>query len=292
MNHSRLTSSASSDTNVRMLRISPNAVWTICTGRKVGLALHLLDQVVELRPLEEDQVELVGVAHDQELDAVGDLLLQQLLADVASGAEDVADGADAELQADQQEHARQRLRCPRPMLTAATTSSISSLEIHTRAAGRTPCTRLSTARLAVSGALASQTSPSTRRKPCQVVRGVGPQRAAATSAGRCRPAAAAGAGACGAVGVVGQPNARRGGRADVVRDRARRPAGPPMPSSRRGCISRGASAPCAITSGSSARRPFGPLVCCCGSAATSAYSRSIQASALRRARSAADCCRA
>ena len=67
-----------------------------------------MQQVVELWSLEEDQVELVGVAHDQHLDTVGDLLLQQLLADVADGAQDVAGRGDGELQDDQEQHLRER----------------------------------------------------------------------------------------------------------------------------------------------------------------------------------------
>ena len=77
--------------------------------RAVGrFALDLLNQIVKLRSLEKDQVELIGLAHDQQLDAVGDLLLQQLLADVADGAQDVAGRGDGELQDDQEQHLWER----------------------------------------------------------------------------------------------------------------------------------------------------------------------------------------
>src|SRR5579864_1739777 len=62
-----------------------------------------------------------------------------------------------------------RTAVPVPVVTAPTTASMSNLDSQARAAGIPPCNRLSSARDTVSGALASQTSASTRRKPLQVV---------------------------------------------------------------------------------------------------------------------------
>ena len=247
-------------------------------GSEGGFALDLLDQVVELRPLEEDQVELIGVAHHQELNAVRDLLLEQLLADVRGGAEDVADGADRRTASRPARPRSAAPAVPAPVLTAATTSSISSFETQTRAAGRKPWTRLSTARLTVSGALASQTSASTRRKPCQVVPRVGPQDAVATSAGRSSTGGGRRRGACRAVGVpVGQPDARRGGRAESSTAPPGR-AGRPATSSLTGS-SHAERKAVPITSGRSASAvPLVPLACCAAAptpARTAAPSRPV-----------------
>src|SRR4051812_9421781 len=58
---------------------------------------------------------------------------------------------------------------PEPVVTAPTTASTSSLEIHTRAAGTPPIATLRIASERVRPGLASQTSARTRRKPLQVV---------------------------------------------------------------------------------------------------------------------------
>ena len=64
-------------------RTSPNVCCDHARGAVAGLALGLLQRVVEARVLEEAEVEPVGVLHEHQLHAVGGQLLQSLLVDVA-----------------------------------------------------------------------------------------------------------------------------------------------------------------------------------------------------------------
>src|SRR5438132_56136 len=98
---------------------------------------------------------------------------------------------------------------PLPVVTAATTASTSSLEIHTRAAGRPPWSKLNKASDSVNHGLASHTRPRTRRKPCQVVTALAHK----------------------AAGVIGGPPGAGGGdaAAAVPKRRPRPPPGPPGP---------------------------------------------------------------
>ena len=106
------------------------------------------------------------------------------------------------------------------VVTAATTASTSSLETHTRAAGRPPWARLRTARARVSPGFASHTSASTRRKPCQVVP------ALAHSALNEKPGAFGGSSGVGvAVPLVPSVSPTRAAAADP----RRRPRPPPRP---------------------------------------------------------------
>ena len=66
--------------------------------------LGLLQRVIELRLLEESQVQPVGVLHDRKLDVVAGQLLQRLLRDSLQGLEQRVRQVQSELHRDQDQH--------------------------------------------------------------------------------------------------------------------------------------------------------------------------------------------
>ena len=100
-----------------------------------GLPLDRLDQVVELRPFEENQIELVRLAHDQQLNAVGDLFLEQLLTDIATRSTATLLNAPMANCSATRNATCGSAAVPAPVVTAETTASTSSFESQTRTAG-------------------------------------------------------------------------------------------------------------------------------------------------------------